>query len=167
MRHRWCDLRAAVHAVHGGVLHQQDVCGSARIYAAGDADVGFSLGGLRGGDGKGRGRQIPCERAGRTDSVHLQIDGQHDDLLPQADRRRLRDRGWGDRDLQRHDERFPVHDRAPRGDRRVLDVQNIELSGELPECGTVHFRHRLHGRRDLDGHARAVVRHRAGKPRGI
>lgn len=47
-------LRRAVHALHRGVLCEQDLCGGTGLHPARDADVGLCVGGFRGG---GRGEE--------------------------------------------------------------------------------------------------------------
>ena len=47
----------------------------------------------------------------------------------------------GDRSFQQHDEGFPFEYRRAYEDGSFFHLQDLRLSGQLPQCGPVHFRH--------------------------
>ena len=86
----------------------------------------------------------------------------------------LRQKGAGystadgrDPDLQRHHEGAALHHRRARRERRLLHLQDLQLSGQLPQRRPVHLRRGLHRRRHLDGHRRAAGGHRARPAGGV
>ena len=56
---------------HRGLLCQQDLCGEARLHPARGPDLGLRVGGVRGRNEKGRGRQLRSQRPEGHDPLHL------------------------------------------------------------------------------------------------
>ena len=78
----------------------------------------------------------------------------------------LQPRG-GDRPLQRYDEGAAPYRGRARQDRRLLHLQDLQLSGQLPQRGPVRLRGGLHRRRHLDRLLRPALGHQPGQVRGV
>ena len=68
-----------------------------------------------------------------TDNMMIEISGR--------ERCSLFHGGGGDRSFQQHDEGFPFEYRRAHEDGSFFHLQDLRLSGQLPQCGPVHFRH--------------------------
>ncbi len=67
--------------------------------------------------------------------LHLQIHRQYDDPVPEAGWRGVLHVRRGDRSFQRHNQTASVHRGGARRDAGVLNLQNLQLSGEFPQPG--------------------------------
>ena len=109
-------LRRALHALHRGLLHQQDLRGEAGLHPAGDPHLGLYLGGIGGGRQAGRPGQLPSQRSEGDDPLHLQVHRQHDDPDAPAAGGGLLHQQRRHPALQRHHQGAAVHHRPACGD---------------------------------------------------
>ena len=163
MRYQRPLLRHPLYALHGSLLRQQDLRGKAGLHPPRRPDMGLCVGGLRSRHGEGQRREFPAQRSEGADPLHRQIHGQHDDPDAEAAGCRLLYEQRRGAAVQRHHGRNPHNNCRARRLRGVQHLQAGRLPRKLPQRRAVHFRHRLHCRRDMDGCRRPPHRHCRGK----
>ena len=159
-------LRPALHALHRGLLRQQDLRGKAGLHPARHPDLGLCVAGVGGGS-RHQGAPTAIYSVNGQEVLIPFIYKSTDNMMIQM--LRQKDAGYstetGEIQLFNDTTKDLLLDIADHTAKRgLLHLQDLGLPGQLPERRTVHLCGGLHGGLHLDGLRRAPGGHCRGGP---